>query len=816
MRLLGRLMVLLFLMAIGAAAAGALRPVLNGIIVHSEGAPPEPNISRSAVYALSAVTWTRFPFSNPPRLVRLLSNADIAPAAMSDPTAGRRYAIEYQIVDASGTVLRQNVLHLGTQISAYVDPETEEMVFAARYADHDAVPTTSDLVTLDLGDLAGAAELRARLVGSETSKHVDAEVSGAALRVYERRPIREGRVLAAWERLNPENQALLARSSVFAAQLLTADERAWLIRNNWLPIGPVGVAGVDYNIRTLITLSDGTSGVLVPSPRTSNGVYVDAERRVTLELPEGGGRVRFVVEIPAGSPAESLTVVSYQRQPEGNVRRAYPLTGEAAQFEDEFSGSMLEVSAEAPLRLRAFLLTEGDEARELTDEVNRVRAYTLLPMDPLHYAVTTIDTAPTPFRLVLRCECATDRNKRAEPVEVQYVVSASDNTIIREGWIPVATEASPYDRLSDSPALPLSIPTEVFFNLPEEAAKVSLFSDAPVVAYAFTRPPDVPRHFMIPEDSLADDNIEVSSRTWFYLRPEGWDAMNSEGRAPLVEAPARPTEPDPEIAAGRYDWEQFLPEGDWLARELLIPASDDTVPRPEALASSYVSIPIGQEQRLDFPSRLGSQVVEPELVYMKPEAEPASIAVWVDGQEVFRGTAIGTRGSLLLPALKTGTRRVVVESSNDISVFMNNIENRPVSLRRRQAIRLPMGQTVFQIEKRTQAEELVVARVFLSADAGRQTLRVFLEDLVRPFGPVNEWTLAEREYSIATGTGAPDVAVLSSDQMVGPERRFTVSLGADLPAGKYTLRVVLEEGPELYLALSRTTPIVAQRNMVQE
>ena len=51
----------------------------------------------------------------------------------------------------------------------------------------------------------------------------------------------------------------------------------------------------------------------------------------------------------------------------------------------------------------------------------------------------------------------------------------------------------------------------------------------------------------------------------------------------------------------------------------------------------------------------------------------------------------------------------------------------------------------------------------------------------------------------------------------GPERRFVVPLGADLPAGTYRLRMVLEDGPELYLALSRTTvEASAQRDGAQE
>ncbi len=817
MRVLGRMIVFIFVLGLAAAAIAWLRPLYGQLMIQDQRAQDAPEVSEAVVYALGTDGWTRFPFSNPPSLVRILANADVAATAVREADATIRYAIEYQILDATGTVLRQDVIHLGTRLLSYFDPKKLELGPAARYGNHDALPTASDLVTLNIGDLALAAELRARFVGDTNSDDVDARVVGAAIRVYERRPIRESRVLTAWERLSQEDRAMLARSSVFEASLLSSEEKAWLIRNNWLPIGPSGVGGVDYNTRMLITQGDGFEAASAPAPAAKKGVYLDAQRRVTLELPEVGGRVRFTVEALDGSLVGSLHVVSHQPAPANEVRRTYPLAGETAKFEAEFDGGLLEISAEAPVRLRAFLLGKKDQPREISDQVNRLRAYALMPVNPLRYIVTNLDAEVTPLRLVLRCACTATPDTQSEPVDVNYVISASDQTIIREGRISVATEASPFDRLSDNPSFPLSVPTEIFFNLPNGAASVSLFSEAPVYAYGFTRPLGVSGIVMIPEDRFASEDTDDSRRTWFYLRPEDWEAMIVDRRAPLLEAPSRPSELDPEISAGRYDWEQFLPRGDWLGREMLTPVDNATLPRPEALASSFVSIPLGKEQRLSFATRLGSPKVELDLVYRKPEAKPVTITVRIDGKAVASQTAVGTVGSFSLPPMDAGVHRVVVDGPAGTTVFLNNIEGHPASLTRRLVIRLPVGETVFEVEKQTDAEELIVARVFPSTDKERQTLRFILEDPVRPIGPVSDWTQAEREYSIRAGTSANDVAVLGTDQMVGPERRFVVPLGADLPAGRYTLRVVLEGGPELYLVLSRTTPgIVAQRDVVQE
>ncbi|KIX18082.1 hypothetical protein [Paracoccus sp. 228] len=816
MRLLGRLLILFVVLGLGAGGIAGLRPVIDTLTFGKEEAQPEEQASRSVVYPLGTERWTRFPFSNPPRHVRLLVNASVPPGATGDMNGAWRYAIEYQIVDATGAVLREDVLHLSTRLLAYIDPATQETMSGARYADHDALPTAADLVTLDLGQVPGAAALRARFVSGAPTADT-AVVAGAAVRIYERRPVRESRLPAAWARLSPEDRTMLGRSSVFGAPLLTSEERAWLIRNNWLPIGPSGVGGVDFETRTLISLGGDQADARIPVSAGDAGFYLDASRRVTLQLPEDGGRIRFVVEAEAEALASSLDVVFHEPLAAQGIRRSYPLDGSMTRFEDVFGGGVLEVSAEAPLRLRAYLLKEGEEAEDLTVEVSRLRAYTLLPTDPLRYAVTTLEGEPTPFRLVLRCQCATEPDMEAEPAEVHYVISADDQAIIQEGTIRVAAAASPYDRLRERPGDPLSVPTEIYFNLPKEATAVSFVSDALVIVYGFTRPPGATRHFMIPEDKVAEDAADEGRRTWFYLRPEGWDVMSAGDRAPIVEVPARPPERDPEIAAGRYTWEQFVPVGDWLARELLIPADGDTEPRVEALGSSYVSLPLGEELRLDFASRNDAETVTPELVYLKPDAESASIGVRIDGEEVFSGLGTGTRGSMSLPALEIGERRVVVDSPADVSVFLSNVQGRPVALARRQAIRLPPGETIFEIEKRTDGEELLTARVFPSGDVGRQNLRVVLENPVRPLGPLAGWTLDDREYSIGTSANGRSVVVLGSDQMVGPERRFVVPLGADLPAGTYRLRMVLEDGPELYLALSRTTvEASAQRDGAQE
>lgn len=85
---------------------------------------------------------------------------------------------------------------------------------------------------------------------------------------------------------------------------------------------------------------------------------------------------------------------------------------------------------------------------------------------------------------------------------------------------------------------------------------------------------------------------------------------------------------------------------------------------------------------------------------------------------------------------------------------------------------------------------------------------------MRPAGPLQDWTLSNREYSLRLAPRDTDVVVLGADDMVDPACRPLI-LGGDLAASR--VRVDQVEGPEIYLALTRTVHgVVPQRVVTQE
>ena len=215
---------------------------------------------------------------------------------------------------------------------------------------------------------------------------------------------------------------------------------------------------------------------------------------------------------------------------------------------------------------------------------------------------------------------------------------------------------------------------------------------------------------------------------------------------------------------------------------------------------------------------LGSEVVTPELVYLRPDSELAEIRIAVDGEEALVFPVAAARGSVPLPPMAAGPHRIEVTASAPADIFLNHVEDAPATLLRRSAIRLSEGEVAFEVEKRTQGEELLIGQIFPQVvGPGRQSLRVNLEVVARPIGPHESWTLSDRLYSIRLGPEDADVAILGAEQIVGPPRTMFISLGSDLPAGRYSVTIALDEGPEVYLVLSRTIQgLLAQRAVVQE
>ncbi|MES9814867.1 MAG: hypothetical protein ABW159_18655 [Candidatus Thiodiazotropha sp.] len=74
---------------------------------------------------------------------------------------------------------------------------------------------------------------------------------------------------------------------------------------------------------------------------------------------------------------------------------------------------------------------------------------------------------------------------------------------------------------------------------------------------------------------------------------------------------------DPDIVAGRYEWEEFRPEGQWRGRHLLVERASQLPLREEAMASLFYPIVSGRDEQVRLRSVFGRETVTPSLVYLR-------------------------------------------------------------------------------------------------------------------------------------------------------------------------------------------------------
>ena len=826
MRLLGRLIFSLVLLALGAALFAALpvdriRVLLTATPVVASAPPVETAPLGTIVYALDRQNWTSFPFSTPPQIVRLVTHADLPPEGVRDaPDGSWGYSIDYQVLSATGAVLRQDVIHLRAGLPLVRQPASGLLVPARIYASGILQPTWADETMLDVSGLGRPTELRLRLAGTE------APLAGASVRVYERWALAPGQATAAWERLSDRDRAAIAGVSALPASTLSPQERERLLRNRWHRIGPRGSEGVGISARRLVSVAEASDWVEKGKEAFDPDLRLSANRRATFEVPAGGGIVRLTAVALDRGAAPKLILRRLGR--DGSPGKALSLPLASPSVQQRLEAGLIEVSASGPVLLQSVLLEGEGGIRDLLDELDRLQIYHLQGLQALSYDVTAVGDTPTPFRLNLRCICA-GRPSDDPPTATYTITDAAGRSLVK-GVIALDPEPSVFDSLADAPDTVLTEPEDVYFNLPPGTAAVSLVSDDPVLAAAFVRPPDLSRRVRVPEDQDRTDTDTPRGQTWFYLRPAGWGELVDQDRAPLVITPKRPPSGNPDIAAGNYTWERLLPDSDIGTSEILVPRSGGLV-RTEGLAQAFVPIPPNAATRVTLASRRGAGLVRADLAYLKADAGSAQIRVLVDGTPLLTARIDGLSGVVALPALPAGLHAVTVEAEpvkagSGPAFFLNHVTDLGASYLRRRATWLAPGATTFTVEKLGQAQETVSVDIFpvaipgavqVPGAEGRQTVKIRIEGAGRAIGPLAGWTLADRDYSLRIGPEAPDAPILGTGQTAGPARSFSVPLDADLPPGPYRITLTLEGEDGVYAVLSRTRPgILANRDTIVE
>lgn len=730
---------------------------------------------------------------------RILTNAnlqsiiDARAQRRTDPTRRWHYAIEVEERDAGGNTLQRRVHHFRRDLVEVEMPGGRNGTGAFYLEERSPAPLPAASLRLNFPAAARPSHVRIRLLNA------DPDIADLLVRVAVPPPSSQRTTDTVWRRLSEEQRERLASGNVFPPALLTEQERASVIESRWMPLGPVGTA----TGRDIYVLKGDDLGAPVDVPKPEM-LMARPDRAATVQLPEKGGKVRIVLEAEGGQEPSAEEVSLRWLGQSAFLRRtsAHQWSGNRFELEDNFGGGWLEIGTTRDARVRVTLIENGEE-RDITPPVQYLRAWAARDDAPLDFSISHAGDAATPLRLVLRRGGENGKPPANTPVALSFL--AGDGTVIRTVTLNPEFASSRYDApWPDVPGARVSEPWETFFRIPPAVKKLRITSPEAVLANAYSRPDDLPRAIRMPEDVHAPESAKTAIPGWFMLSPDAHDARILDGDSSLLMVQARPPEDRPELAAGRYQWEDFDPAHGGAARVFLAPREEGVPDRRDALAGTFR--PIAENGVAAFAAEPGRATVAARLAWVAAAAGTFRYKVFVDDSEWLSGVASGSAGEVALPPFDPGAHRIRIVSDAKAKWYANHVESGAPWVRRR-AYRLdkPMS---FEVERTTLEEEFVSVRLFRPARAdSRMKLRVRISspDMADRIGPFPGWLFAEREYDIRpSGEFALPVAETHSEK-ADAGQPFYIPLPKGAPRGRYRITLTPDEASS-WIAVSRITP----------
>ncbi len=113
----------------------------------------------------------------------------------------------------------------------------------------------------------------------------------------------------------------------------------------------------------------------------------------------------------------------------------------------------------------------------------------------------------------------------------------------------------------------------------------------------------------------------------------------------------RPVAEAPEMAAGNFQWEDFDPQGQWIARQALVARDPAALASPDAAPVTFSEFQPNSAYHVQFERELGRLQIQPTLIYQARGPLPQDLAIYVDGKLHDQVRVHGPCGDLLLPPL---------------------------------------------------------------------------------------------------------------------------------------------------------------------
>jgi len=764
----------------------------------------------SIAYILDDKKWTTFPITLPGSQARVVTNANLPSSYNAKPDEEERYAYQFQVIADNDNILSDRIYNHRTKITTFKDKEGD--VFTnSFYIDPALTPFDSRSMRIDFSGMEKAKFIRFRLLSK------DKPVSDVALRLYiylEHETEQPGYL---WRRLSDKQKTRLTKGNVYEHELLAEEEKRNLIQRTWIPLGPLGADGKDYQSRKLYILQE-SEGEAVDFDAQPFGFYIKEGHRGIVPVPEEGGKIRLEFLNMSGRSPKDIHLRWYGRGL--GLRKDYTVSWKDEKntgFEEIFLGGMIEISPSDNITVKVFILN-GKEETDITPVPLYVRSFITASGLPVEYKIHHTGDRPTPFKVVFRYRIPQQKDGNpGSPRYADYRLLDKDGGTIKSGSIPLMMKSDPiplavglslYDGIAGNPAdMDISDPAVSNFYIPDAVNSISFSSGAELLVAAYTRPDGMTRDVNVPEDYYAATAQEEKQPGWFAVRPANYKSLVSGGRSMLITTQPRPAEDNEDLVAGRYLWEDLNLGGGRPSRYIL--SAEAIADTGRSNKESYYSLlSPNHNMTVEFVPIAGLAKISPTLIYLRKSPEPVSIKFFLDNKLHYETRIAGTRGNIELPPIKFGRHNIRVEAQGQAEFYLNNIEGGETVFFKRFVSRLDKKGLDFIYNKQTPSDELLSARFYSpSKNMERNTILASIDSGKFILSePVDSWTFTRQRFSIKPDNSGRTAVLNTYNDYLENGQLFFIRFGSDLAPGNYHLHFKLESGTGGYLALSRVLP----------
>lgn len=780
--------------------------------------------SSSLVYPIKDEQWLTFAIPEKSAQLRIITNAhvkrtdvqlaltQIRQANVMTQAPNWAYAIHYELLDAKKSLLTSGVYHQRSKVTFYKDSDGSS-VTNNYYANQHIVPLDGRLILLNLQTMKDVAFLRIRL------ESIHPAISEIAVRAYVPAKIAEQRVASSWLRLIQEQKDKLAESSVYPAALLSASEQLNLIRNQRQPLGPVGIEGKDYVTLNLYTLEEKELDNQEP-PVLAAGLQADATHYAVIPLPEKGGQLGLTAKALDGSALVKPVAVRMQWYGRDRTQRLVAETAlDGTERYYEMAGGLLVIQATSPIIINASLSTASEAKHDITDTLLVVKTY--VSSFGVDFNIVHNTQQPAALRIDVRRLLNPSLTSQQQRVRYQWL--DDQQHIIASGELMALELPSAFDRIADMTDVNrVSDPLSYYFHLPKQVSRVRLFSDTPaLLVSAYNQAAGVTKLQRVPEDAYIDTEPQNLNLTWFPLRAANETALTQQLAVQWLIGQYRPPEETPDIFAGAYLWQDFIPQGQVAGFQLLTKFTEEQV-RPDAQLSVYCELVTHQNVPITLVANSGLQSITPELIFLRTSNQPFKAELLVNQEKVLTVNSMGQQGVINLPDIAVGKQQLRLTTDSGGRWLMNHQQHcAGQRWLKRRAFSLTADTPLEFIVPHGALDETLTAHFYSPLNTiERSQIKVNIEAIdVAPatdFAFIN-WTDTNRLYDIRPLLSDPITMLYNQKQRSNNSERIAIPINSDLPAGTYRVRLSLIQGSAGLVTLSLVNAgIYDQRRFFQE